>query len=156
MKPDAIAQSLPTGTASDSGASWALWGPRETGSNEMTAHLYGRAVSVRFSPAALHQARSLVEPLTVEMELYFSCFVRKAVRFRTGNATADVPDESRTALTDRLFLQFRPATTQHCRINADESAPPLETMPVKRPQAFLPRWIDINFKNGTWLGEFGY
>ena len=160
MKSDAIAEPLPTGALPQDKEFGSSRNPTDwytdSEGHEMTARLYGRPVKVRLSPTALAASRELVEPLTIEMELYFSCFVRKAVRFRTGPTDVSVPAESRTVLNDNLILQFRPATTRHCSMSADEAAPPLETMPVKRPQAFLPRWIDIDFKRGKWLGEYGY
>lgn len=115
--------------------------------------LYGRTVQVRLSPSALDAASALPVSLIVEMELYFSCLVRKAVRFRTADDGA--LDIECASINERLLLSFRPVTTEHCALT-DAAAPPLETMPVKRPQAFLPRWLNIDFRRGEWRGEFGY
>lgn len=117
-------------------------------------YLYGRPIQVRLSRAAQTAAASLSAPLMVEMELYFSCLVRKAVRFRTANDVA--VDSEHALITERLMLCFRPVTTEHCALPDDDAAPPLEAMPVKRPQAFLPRWLNIDFRRGEWRGEFGY
>lgn len=119
-----------------------------------TVFLHGRPVHVHLSRAALTAAAELAAPLIVEMELYFSCLVRKAVRFRT--AIDGAIDSESAPINERLMLCFRPVTTEHCALPDDDSAPPLETMPIKRPQAFLPRWIEIDFRRGEWLGEFGY
>ncbi len=50
----------------------------------LAVRLYGRTLEVTFSPAAMAAAAALTSPLTVELELYFSCLVRKAVRFHAA------------------------------------------------------------------------
>lgn len=118
--------------------------------------LHGRPVQVNLSRAARKAAGELAVPLIVEMELYFSCLVRKAVRFRAVESIADPVGRESTRITDNLLLQFLPVTTQHCALPAGAAAPPLEAMPVARPQAFVPHWLKIDFHDGEWLGEFGY
>lgn len=128
------------------------------GSTEQTmeVRLHERTIHVRISRAARAAAAQLTEPLIVEMELYFSCLVRKAVRFRPAGYTADTAGTTSIPLSDNLVLQFRPVTTQHCSLSSGETAPPLEAMPVARPQAFVPHWLEIDFHHGAWAGEFGY
>ena len=117
-------------------------------------HLYGKAVQCRITRAARAAAAQLTAPLVVEMELYFSCLVRKALRFRPPTDADAVIEEAR--LSEHLRVRFRPVTTQHCSLPADAVEPPLEAMPVTRPRAFVPRWLKIDFRHGAWCGEFGY
>lgn len=118
--------------------------------------LFDRLVRVRLTPQAVAAATALSAPLIAEMELYFSCMIRKAVRFRPGAPDATLPPGSHAPILQHLGLQFRPVTTEHCHLEAGAGAPPLETMPVTRPAAFVPRWLTIDFHRGDWLGEFGY
>lgn len=120
------------------------------------ARLFDRPLRVQFTRQAVAAAAALQGPLTIEVELYFSCMIRKAVRFRHARPDETLPTGSHTSLSEHLTLQFRPVTTQHCQIEVGAGAPPLETMPVTRPQAFVPRWVSIDFHHGDWLGEFGY
>lgn len=116
--------------------------------------LHGRPVRWEMTRAAQAAAARLAAPLIVEMELYFSCFVRKAVRFRVpveGDDTA-----SAAALSEHLRLRFRAVTTRHCAMPADAAEVPLETLPVTRPHAFVPRWLKLDHRDGLWCGEFGY
>ena len=129
---------------------------REAGTY-LDVRLHQRVIHVTFTPAAMTAAATLTDPLTVDMELYFSCYVRKAVRFRSALPASDSPAESHTHLHDQLYLQFSPVTTKHCALDTNnDEAPPLERMPVTRPQAFLPPWVSIDYRHGKWLGEFGY
>ena len=120
----------------------------------LEARIFGRPVRVELSSQAAAAAAALPSPLTVEMELYFSCLVRKAVRFRSELPDAALPAGAHTGLVHQLNLQFRPVTTQHCALDRD--APPLETMPVTRPEAFVPRWLRIDVHQGVWIGDYGY
>lgn len=129
--------------------------PDSTGT-QLDVRLHDRAIQTYLSPAAMTAATALTAPLTVEMELYFSCFVRKAVRFHERLPLSDSPADSHTRLHEHLHLQFCPVTTQHCSMASCDEAPPMESMPVTRPQAFLPRWVTIDYRHGQWLGEFGY
>lgn len=130
--------------------------PLPSADQTFAVHLLGRPIQIRLSQTACAEAAQLTSPLIVEMELYFSCLVRKAVRFRTEGVDAEPAGIESTRLYDNLSLQFRPVTTQHCTLPTDATAPPLEAMPVARPQAFVPHWLTIDFHRGEWVGEFGY
>lgn len=137
----------------------AMWQRRLRNSEDILfedAQLFGRPIRVQLTSRAMDAAAALQGPLTIEVELYFSCMIRKAVRFRHAAPDRTLQPGSHSSLLENLTLQFRPVTTQHCRLEAGAGAPPLETMPVTRPQAFVPRWISIDFHHGDWLGEFGY
>ncbi|ADE11393.1 hypothetical protein [Sideroxydans lithotrophicus] len=114
-----------------------------------TIEISGKKVLVEWSAAADKQMRSLAEPLCVEMELYFSCLIRKAVRFggnaHSGNFTLAAP---------KLSIGFRPVMTKICRVSDVEGAPPLEDFPIVRPEAFVPKRLAIDYRSGKSLGEF--
>jgi hypothetical protein len=122
----------------------------------LAARLYGRTLEVTFSPAAMTAAAALTSPLTVELELYFSCLVRKAVRFHAALPAAEDSPDSHTRVLDQVHLQFSPVTTQHCSMESQSGAPPLERMPLTKPQSFLPHWVNIDYRHGKWLGEYGW
>lgn len=160
MQLDEMHTLLPTWQDTHTGMNWfsqlrQKLAPGSYGTH-LDVRLYNRTVRSFFTPAAMTAAAALTTPLTVEMELYFSCFVRKAVRFYARPPSADCPTDSHTRLHDHVHLQFSPVTTQHCAMASCDSAPPMESMPVTRPQAFLPRWVSIDYRHGQWQGEFGY
>jgi len=113
--------------------------------------LGGRPLRVEVSHAAQRALDARRTPLLVEMELYFSCLIRKAVRFRDQG---DEPDA--TPVTEIFTVRFRPVMTAGCRIGDHEHAPQLADFPIRRPGPFTPHWLRIDYRRGQWRGEFGY
>ncbi|MGD2055101.1 MAG: hypothetical protein PVG45_13455 [Gammaproteobacteria bacterium] len=86
----------------------------------------------------------------MELELYFSCMIRKQVRFHRDGA-GDYNDVS-----DKLRLRLRTVMTQRCSIHDHDGAPPVTDFPIERADRFIPRWLNIDYRNDSWQGEFGY
>jgi len=51
---------------------------------------------------------------------------------------------------------FRAVATQQCRIKDVGDKPPVETMPIHKPERFVPDWIKIDYRAGQWVGEYGF
>jgi len=111
---------------------------------------HGKTITLTLSPAAEQALRKRDTPLLAEMELYFSCLIRKAVRF--GDTIAD----GVVKVNDTLALSFRPVMTQHCGTDYNGDEPPLTDFPITEAQRYTPHWLKIDYKNGQWHGEFGY
>jgi hypothetical protein len=111
----------------------------------------GRTVEIRLSNAASRQLARRISPLVAEMELYFSCLIRKKVRFRDDTGGA-----GNIRVNDRLSVRFRPVMTQHCGLDYEGDEPPLTDFPITRTKPYVPRWLRIDYRGGDWLGEFGY
>jgi len=114
--------------------------------------LANRDLEVRLSSAASAALAARGTPLVVEMELYFSCLIRKRVRF----LSAPHPDAFCATADDRLTVCFRPVMTRSCALSDVEGQPELETFPIQRPEAFLPKWLALDFRRGAWSGEFSF
>jgi hypothetical protein len=116
---------------------------------QKTIEILGKQVLVEWSSSADKKLQELTEPLAVEMELYFSCLIRKAVRFgqdaQAGNFALAAP---------KLKIGFRPVMTKACRMSDVEGEPPLEDFPIVKPEAFVPKRLTIDYKAGKWVGEF--
>ncbi len=121
---------------------------------QTTITVNGKPVEVKLSRAADAALAQRNTPLLAEMELYFSCLIRKQVRFRDhveSASAAPVP------VTDRLAVYFRPVMTQTCNVNdMHGEAPPVSDFEIKNPAAFVPHWLRIDYRGGEWSGEFGY
>ena len=113
------------------------------------AEILGKKILVEWSDSADKAMSSLAVPLLVEMELYFSCLIRKAVRFGQGAST-----RYRASVTPQLTISFRPVMTKVCKVSETEDEAPLEDFNITKPEAFVPKKLFIDFKRGRWVGEF--
>ena len=112
-----------------------------------------RDIQLRLNDRARAQLAREPTPLDIEMELYFSCLLRKRVYFRT----ALHPDcAARANLTAQVSVSFRPVMTKGCSIGEVEGEPEVEMLPLVRTAAFTPRWLALDYTGGRWSGEFGY
>ena len=116
----------------------------------MNITLADKNLNIRLSPAAERALAQRQTPLLAEMELLFSCLIRKRVRF------GDLQTEDATLASDRLSVRFRPVMTRVCTVVDVGDAPPLDDFPIANPRPYVPHWLAIDYRHGQWLGEFGY
>jgi hypothetical protein len=119
-------------------------------SDTRTITLAGRAVQIELSGAARAALAGRRAPLVVEMELYFSCLIRKRVRF----LDTPHPDALSTAVDDRLTVSFRPVMTRACAVDSVVDKPELAAFPIRRPEAFVPRRLRVDYRHDAWAGEY--
>lgn len=120
-----------------------------------TIDLKGKKVRIGISADAVRAAADSPLPLVAELELYFSCLVRKQLRFRRIDDT-EVGSNEFTRVVPGLYTTFRAVTTAHCSIAEAGDKPPVVSMPVRKPERFVPDWIRIDYRAGQWLGEYGF
>ena len=111
----------------------------------------GRTINVELSNTAMNSLNLRTSILFAEMELYFSCLVRKKVRFHERGQESD-----HVMVNDTLAVRFRPVMTESCRIGDFDDEPPVTDFPIANPTAFIPHWLRIDYRNGGWQSEFGY
>lgn len=109
--------------------------------------------NVDLTNAAERALKILSAPLKLEMELYFSCLIRKRVPVRETLAS-----DYCVQVNDKLEIGFRPVMTRACGVtDTDESGkPPLTDFPIAKPECYIPHCLTLDFRKGQWLGEFGY
>ena len=117
---------------------------------EKQIELLGKKVAVSLSKSAVTALAQREQSLVAEMELYFSCLIRKKVRFRE-NLEGELVN-----ITKRLSVRFRPVMTAACGTDYEGDEPPLTDFPIQKAESFVPHWLSIDFKNGQWQGEFGF
>jgi hypothetical protein len=116
---------------------------------QATVEILGKKILVEWSASADRKLQELAEPLLVEMELYFSCLIRKAVRFGRDAQAGEFATAG-----PQLKVGFRPVMTKACNVNDFEVEPPVEDFPIVKPAAFVPKRLTIDFRNGNWVGDF--
>lgn len=118
--------------------------------HQCTVLLRDNPIAVSWTQRAQRAMEKRTLPLTVEMQLLFSCVVKKRVLFQ------DRTNAEAVAVNKRLLVAFHPAQAAVCD--------PVEfalNYPVKRhfdsPAAakMHPRWLRIDYKDNCFAGEFG-
>lgn len=110
-----------------------------------------RDIAVHLSAKAIKILQNRVSPLYVNMELYFSCFIKKMIHF-----SELPPKHEARRVTDKLFASFRPVQSKSCNIHdleGDNKATLIDLHVTKR-KAIVPKHLFIDFKRGKWEGEF--
>jgi len=115
-----------------------------------------RVLAVELTGAARRALDARGGSLVVEMELFFSCLVRKRLRFlpRAPTGASVLPCEAH----ERLQTWFHPVVSQHCALPAegDLESLPLMDFPLVRREAFSPRWLKLDYRGGVFQGDFGW
>lgn len=111
----------------------------------------GKFLDVNISQRAHKALNKLGTPIYVELELYFSCLIRKRVLVSTQKV------ESRKYISpyERVNVTFSPVMTKACEINPNQT-PELVEFPIKKPDAYLPKWLTLDYRQNEFIGEFGY
>lgn len=117
---------------------------------ETQVTIQNKNVTVTLSKSAEKALAVRGSVLVAEMELYFSCLIRKQVRFKE-NIEGDLVN-----VNEKLAVRFRPVMTKVCGTDYDGNEPPLTDFPIQKPEAFVPHWLKIDFKKNEWIGEFGF
>jgi hypothetical protein len=113
----------------------------------------GKSLNLSITQAAQRMLEKRSSPLLLEMELYFSCLVRK--RVHVHEHAGDHPDA--TSIHEGLSVRFRPVATKSCAISECENGEPqLTDFPIVKPERYFPHWLTLDYKRGEWLAEFGY
>ena len=124
--------------------------------NKQTFEILGKPIQFEISKAASKKLIERKQPLFVEMELYFSCLLRKETRIRETERETSL-NEFSIRLSDVLHISFRPVMTKSCSVSScDGDSPPLSDFPIQKPQSYVPKWLKLDYKKGKWCGDFGY
>ena len=111
----------------------------------------GRNVSVEWTGAAARELARRSRPLVVELELYFSCLVKKFVHFHD-----DAGDRETVAASGKLHLYFRPVTSTACSFEVAERLGRQPEMELHNAAVsrIAPKKVDIDFTGGVWQGRY--
>jgi hypothetical protein len=118
---------------------------------QLNTMLEDKPFRVTLSEAAQRALAQRSTPLIAEMELYFSCLIRLRVRFYERDEEA-----SATSINAQLSVRFRPVMSRRCNLHEVKGKSPLDDFPIVKRAPYVPHWLRLDFKKGTWVGEFGY
>lgn len=111
----------------------------------------GKPVRVEWSAGAQAVLERRAQPLTVELELYFSCLVKKFVHFHEAP-----PAREAVVVDDRLRLFFRAVTSTACSMEVAERLGRQPEIDIDGDIArkLAPKRLWLDHRHGAWLGEF--
>lgn len=111
----------------------------------------GKSFQLQWTRAAQKKLDAQSEPLIMELELYFSCLVKKFVHFY---GVSDVRNADLIAVNDQISVWFHPVHSVSCA--PDEAAERQPHKDVDReniPRVFPSRAL-LDVKQGQWCGEY--
>jgi len=108
-------------------------------------------LELRWSARAERELERRRQPLIVELQLYFSCVVKKRVLFHRQ------VDFATTRVDDRLQIAFRPIASAVCDPREFAARYPagrdLSAGPAAR---MVPAIAEIDYRDGRWEGQSRY
>lgn len=113
--------------------------------------IQGRPLELRWSNRAERELQRCGQPLIIELQLYFSCVVKKRVLFHQH---ADFATER---VDDRLEIAFRAIASAAC--DADVFArdfPAGRDLSAGPAARMVPAIAEIDYRAGNWEGQFRY
>ncbi len=115
--------------------------------------LDGRRLALRLTRRAQAALGRRRRPLYVDMELLFSCLVRKRVLFHDAPA-----GEGYVEVMPGLALRFLPVTARACPVDEALARGGQELVPLPGPRAaaLVPRFLELDHGARGWSGRFGY
>jgi hypothetical protein len=116
-----------------------------------TVSINGKSVVVEWTPSAAQALAVRERPLVLELELYFSCLVKKFVHFHD-----DAPGRTTVAANDRLQLFFRAVTSTACTIETAErlGRQPETELDTVTARKLAPKRVRLDHRKGEWQATF--
>jgi hypothetical protein len=111
----------------------------------------GKDVEVGWTRSAQTALSARTRPLVVELELYFSCLIKKFVHFHEEAAGRPT-----TAVDDKLCLCFRSVTSTACAMEHAERLgrqPEIE-LDTAVTRKLAPKRVMLDYRDYRWHGEF--
>lgn len=111
-----------------------------------------RLLQVVLTKRAQSALERVDQPVHFEMELYFSCLIRK----RVNVLSTPRKEHSLINLNNLVSISFRPVMTRHCRVSDIVDEPDVIDFPLQHDSRIAPRWLSLDYSRGTWRGDFGF
>ena len=117
--------------------------------HHVTSQFREKDIKVAWTQRAEHAFSLRTTTLFIEMQIYFSCVVKKRVIFHEQLDIESLP------VTDKINIISRAVQSDTC--SAEEFArnyPVKKELTSKAAKKMYPRLLNIDYINDQWLGEF--
>lgn len=121
------------------------------GDSATTVSINGKPVTVTWTRSAAEKLADRSRPLVLELELYFSCLLKKFVRFHDES-----PGRATIHVADKLELYFRAVTSTARTMDVAEALgrqPEIE-LATAAVRKLAPKRVRLDFDNGQWVAAF--
>ncbi len=109
-------------------------------------------ITVSWTRRAERQLQRLDRPLLAEMQLYFSCVVKKRVLFHQQLPRDEL---QLMPVNDRLQVAFRAVQATSCDpLEFAANYPVQQEFETPGASKMHPKSLQIDYRDGDWLGEF--
>lgn len=125
-----------------------------------------KPMDIKLSESGLLQNQALTSPLIIEIQIYFSCLLGKRLAFYTKHEMQGAwqvePDqfssmlEDSKQLTDNIYIRFNTVMTKACSVSDYVGPPPVTDFTIKNQKPYVPSWLNIDFTDDQWSGEYGW
>jgi len=121
------------------------------GHSTTSVTINGKPVTVEWTRSAGRKLAERSHPLVLELELYFSCLVKKFVHFHE-----DAAGRAPSHVTDKFDLFFRAVTSTACTMDVAERLGrqpeiDLDTVAVRK---LAPKRVRLDCRKGEWRADF--
>ena len=114
-------------------------------------HLDGRPLELCFTGRALRALERRSGPLVIELQLYFSCVIKKRVLFH------ERVDFATTRVDDQIEIAFRAVASSICNpVEFARSQPAGRDLTSGPAAAMVPSMVEIDYRADAWQGRFEY
>lgn len=116
-----------------------------------TVSINGKPVNVEWTAGAARALDQRSRPLVLELELYFSCLVKKFVHVHE-----DAPARATVRVTDKLQIYFRAVTSTACTMEAAErlGRQPETELETVAALKLSPKRVRLDHVKGEWQADF--
>jgi len=131
---------------------------------QLTFH--DKAVEIQLSKSAGDAGKKLGSVLLIEMQIYFSCLLGKRLAFYSETPlkgawqlSADefaVVLKDAQQLSENLYVRFNTVMTKDCPVGDYIGPPPVTDFTINNQKPYVPNWLNIDFKDGQWTGQYGW
>ncbi len=127
---------------------------------------HNKSVDINLTNSAALQSKQLKSILLIEIQIYFSCLLGKRLAFYsiekldgTWQLEADMFStvlKDAQQLTDNIYIRFNTVMTKSCPVSDYIGPPPVSDFTIANQKPYVPNWLNIDFNNGLWSGEYGW
>jgi hypothetical protein len=112
----------------------------------------GKPFTLRWTHRADQAMQALHQPMLIEMQLYFSCVIKKRVLFHQDRKDFDGEP---LGVYEHLAIVMRSVQSDRCDpVEFARNYPASRVLDAPATKHMRARQLDIDFRQGQWHGEF--